>query len=59
MPPTPPASGLLRSAAVVNEEIRALWPAAGRELGECERARYERLLAEWADAVRAEVVEAA
>ncbi|MFJ4926801.1 hypothetical protein [Streptomyces sp. NPDC088736] len=59
MSPTPPASGQPRPAAVVNEDIRALWPAAGRELGECERARYELLLAEWADAVRAEVVEAA
>jgi hypothetical protein len=43
----------------VNEDIRALWPRAGRELTVAERARYERLLVEWAAAVRAEVVEAA
>ncbi|WP_435857650.1 hypothetical protein [Streptomyces mirabilis] len=43
----------------MNEDIRALWPRAGVELTARERARYERLLAEWAAAVRAEVVEAA
>lgn len=59
MPPNPLASGRVRPAAAVNEDIRALWPRAGRELTVAERARYERLLVEWAAAVRAEVVEAA
>jgi hypothetical protein len=44
---------------VVNEEIRALWPHPSVRLSSEERARYERLVAEWAAAVRAEVVEAA
>ena len=59
MSPTPLASGRVRPAAVVNEEIRALWPRTGRELTAEERAEYEQLLVEWAAALRAEVVEAA
>jgi len=59
MSPTPLPSGAVRPAAVVNEDIRALWPRAGTELTAKERAKYERLLVEWAAAVRAEVVEAA
>ncbi|MFB7440267.1 hypothetical protein ACFC01_18220 [Streptomyces mirabilis] len=59
MSPNPLASGPVRPAAVVNEDIRALWPRAGRELTAEERAEYERLLEEWAAAMRAEVVEAA
>ncbi|WP_393075367.1 hypothetical protein [Streptomyces sp. LN704] len=43
----------------MNEDIRALWPRPGVELSVRERAEYDRLLAEWAAAVRAEVVEAA
>jgi hypothetical protein len=43
----------------VNEDIRALWPRARAELTAEEREAYERLLVEWAAAVRAEVVEAA
>jgi hypothetical protein len=43
----------------VNADIRALWPRAGRELTAAERAVYERLLVEWAAAVRAEIVKAA
>jgi hypothetical protein len=62
MPLNFPASGSVRSAAVVNEEIRALWGDRGdprvQLVGEA-RDRYERLYAEWAAAVRAEVVEAA
>ncbi|MEV7140782.1 hypothetical protein AB0O06_21485 [Streptomyces tauricus] len=59
MPPTPSACGSVRSAAVVNEEIRALLLATGGWLYGETRARYERLRAEWAEAVRAEVVTAA
>jgi hypothetical protein len=43
----------------VNEDIRALWPRAGTQLTAEERAAYERLLVEWAAAVRADIVEAA
>ncbi|MFL1904746.1 hypothetical protein ACJWDR_37435 [Streptomyces tauricus] len=59
MPPTPLPSGPLRPAAVVNEEIRQLVEACGGWLYGETRARYERLRAEWAEAVRAEVVTAA
>lgn len=59
MPPNPTASGLPRPAAVVNAEIRALMLGAGGYLRAEDRPVYERLQAEWADAVRAEVVEAA
>ncbi|MCF3960917.1 hypothetical protein [Streptomyces fuscigenes] len=46
-----------RPAAVVNAEIRALW---GRgQLTAAERAAYQRLLVEWAAAVRGEVAQAA
>jgi len=57
----PPDSGLgsARSAAVVNEEIRALWLRAGGTLTDGQRREYEALLAEWAAAVRAEVTTAA
>jgi hypothetical protein len=43
----------------VNEEIRALWQEAGHTLTAVQRARYERLLEEWEQAVRAEIVKAA
>jgi hypothetical protein len=43
----------------VNEDIRALWPRAGAQLTAEERKAYERLLVEWAAAVRADIVEAA
>jgi hypothetical protein len=49
----------VRPAAVVNEDIRALWPREGTLLTAEERAEYEALLVEWADAVRAEIVTAA
>ncbi|MCZ4511579.1 hypothetical protein O3Q52_25990 [Streptomyces sp. ActVer] len=63
MPSTPVSPGSVRSAAVVNEEIRALWDG-GRgdprvQLTGDVRARYEELYAEWVAAARAEVVEAA
>lgn len=60
MSPTPAASGSVRSAAAVNEDIRNLALGSwGRPMTNEERARYEVLLVEWAAAVRAEVVEAA
>ncbi|MET7452882.1 hypothetical protein ABZT03_13480 [Streptomyces sp. NPDC005574] len=48
-----------RSAAQVNEQIRALWMRAGGSLTAQERVAYERLVVEWAAAIRGEVVEAA
>jgi hypothetical protein len=56
MPPTPAApSPGARTAAQVNAAIRALFrPHWGRGLTAEERGEYERLLAEWAAAVRAE-----
>jgi hypothetical protein len=59
MPLNFPASGSVRSAAVLNEEIRALWPHPSVRLDDGQRAEYERLITEWAAAVRAEVVKAA
>lgn len=59
MPPIPSGPGVVRSAAAVNEDIRALWPHPAVRLSDAERERYEELVAEWAAAVRAEVVEAA
>lgn len=59
MPPTPPSRGFVRSAAAVNEEIRALWQQAGGTLNPEQRARYEQLLVEWEAALRGEVTEAA
>jgi hypothetical protein len=43
----------------VNEEIRALWTDPRVRLAGERRQEYERLVAEWAAAVRNEVVEAA
>jgi hypothetical protein len=57
--PSNPSCGSVRSAAVVNEEIRALWQDPRVRLTREGRARLERLYAEWADAVQAEIVEAA
>lgn len=59
MPPTSSPCGTVRSAAVINEEIRALMRRAGGHLREVDRPVYERLLEEWAAAMRAEIVEAA
>ncbi|MHC0434190.1 hypothetical protein ACX6XY_29070, partial [Streptomyces sp. O3] len=44
----------VRSADVVNDQIRALWARAGGRLGTEQRHEYERLIAEWAAAVRRE-----
>lgn len=59
MSPNPPALGSVRSAALVNAEIRALWRDPSVRLTDEQRAEYERLCVEWAAARRAEVVEAA
>ena len=39
-----------RSAAEVNEEIRALWLRSGGTLGVEQREEYQRLVMEWATA---------
>lgn len=52
-------AGSVRSAAEVNEQIRALWLRTGGRLSAQERAEYELLVVEWAAAMRDEVVEAA
>jgi hypothetical protein len=49
----------VRSAAELNERIRALWARAGGSLSAQERAEYELLVVEWAAAIRGEVVAAA
>jgi hypothetical protein len=59
MSPESVAPGSVRSAAEVNEQIRALWLRAGGSLSAQERAEYELLVVEWAEAVRADVIEAA
>ncbi|WAZ20258.1 hypothetical protein STRCI_001359 [Streptomyces cinnabarinus] len=59
MSPDSEARGSVRSAAEVNEQIRALWVRAGGTLSAQERAEYELLVVEWAAAIRADVIEAA
>ncbi|MDQ0603475.1 hypothetical protein QF037_007820 [Streptomyces canus] len=59
MPPYSVASGSVRSAAEVNEQIRALWLRAGGSLSAQEREEYELLVVEWAAAIRATVTKAA
>lgn len=49
----------MRSADVVNEEIRTLMVETGTWLWGPTRTRYEQLRDEWVAAVRAEIVEAA
>jgi hypothetical protein len=49
----------VRSAAAVNAEIRELWTDPRVRLTPEQRRQYEDLIAEWAAAKRAEVVEAA
>ena len=58
MPPTS-SSGSVRSAAALNEQIRALWVSAGGRLTVEQKRVYDGLVAEWAAAVRGEVTEAA
>lgn len=61
MSPDLPGPGVVRPAAAVNAAIRALALAAwGRPFTDAERAVYEQLLVEWAQAVRRpDVAEAA
>ncbi|NEB79445.1 hypothetical protein G3I40_30125 [Streptomyces sp. SID14478] len=61
MPPTPPAPGPVRPAAVVNAEIRELVLSCGGWLYGDTRSRYEVLVAEWtrASAAEGDIVEAA
>lgn len=61
MSPSSSASGQVRPAAVVNEQIRSLVRrASGREWKQAERALYGLLREEWLAAVeRDEIVEAA
>ncbi|MFH8803207.1 hypothetical protein ACH4F6_26995 [Streptomyces sp. NPDC017936] len=59
MSPTSDSPGSVRSAAEVNEQIRALWLRTGGSLSAEERAEYELLVVEWAAAIRGGVVEAA
>ncbi|MEU2063957.1 hypothetical protein [Streptomyces sp. NPDC013455] len=59
MSPDSPPPGSARSAAEVNEQIRALWLRAGGILSAQERMEYELLVIEWAAAMRGQVIEAA
>ncbi|WP_031226758.1 hypothetical protein [Streptomyces roseochromogenus] len=59
MSPDSLPSGSVRSAAEVNEQIRALWLRAGGTLSAQERAEYELLVVEWAAAIRSAVIKAA
>ncbi|CAM5670654.1 MULTISPECIES: hypothetical protein [Streptomyces] len=59
MSPDSLTRGSVRSAAEVNEQIRALWMRAGGTLSAQERAEYELLVVEWAAAIRSDVIEAA
>ncbi|CAM5459101.1 putative protein OS=Streptomyces alboniger OX=132473 GN=CP975_04735 PE=4 SV=1 [Streptomyces alboniger] len=59
MSPDTLTPGSVRSAAELNEQIRALWMRAGGTLSPQERAEYELLVVEWAAAIRGEIVQAA
>ncbi|MEU0225222.1 hypothetical protein ABZ177_12830 [Streptomyces sp. NPDC006284] len=59
MSPDSLTPGSVRSAAELNDEIRALWLRAGGTLSAQERVEYELLVVEWASAIRGEVIEAA
>ncbi|MET7308527.1 hypothetical protein ACWD7C_30120 [Streptomyces sp. NPDC005134] len=45
---SPRPSNSMRSAAVVNEEIRDLWQRSGGCLSPDDEEEYQRLLVEWA-----------
>ncbi|MGW5273920.1 hypothetical protein ACWEQP_15300 [Streptomyces sp. NPDC004044] len=45
---SPHSSNPMRSAAVVNEEIRDLWQRSGGCLSPDDEQEYQRLLVEWA-----------
>lgn len=59
MSPYPNTSGSLRSASVVNEEIRDLWQRSGGLLSPDEESEYQSLLVEWAAAAGTSVRSAA
>ncbi|WP_338899474.1 hypothetical protein WBG99_30895 [Streptomyces sp. TG1A-60] len=59
MSPDSIVCGSVRSAADLNDQIRALWRRSGGSLSAQERAEYELLVVEWAAAIRGDVVEAA
>ncbi|WNM33822.1 hypothetical protein RKE30_27350 [Streptomyces sp. Li-HN-5-11] len=59
MSPDSVTPGSVRSAAELNEQIRALWLRSGGSLSAKEREEYELLVVEWAAAIRAAVIEAA
>ena len=59
MPSSPPPSGVPRSAAAVQAEIRALMEETGGWLWGPTRERYEQLRDEWVAAVRGEITTAA
>ncbi|MGW0845749.1 hypothetical protein ACWD26_37575 [Streptomyces sp. NPDC002787] len=59
MSPDSITRGSVRSAADLNDQIRALWRRAGGSLSTQERAEYELLVVEWAAAIRGDVIEAA
>ncbi|MBZ3902243.1 hypothetical protein WB401_38895 [Streptomyces brasiliscabiei] len=59
MSPDSPAPGSVRSAADLNDRIRALWRHAGGSLSAQERAEYELLVVAWAAAIRENIIEAA
>jgi hypothetical protein len=59
VPPDAPAPDCVRSAAEVNEQIRALWLRTRGSLSAEERAEYELLVVEWAAAIRGAIIEAA
>jgi hypothetical protein len=59
MSPDSGRPGFVRPADVVNAEIRALWLDPRVRLTPEGRATLERLYAEWAAAMRVEVVKAA
>lgn len=50
--PSLPAARPRPASSVVNTEIRTLMLRSGGRLSAGDRARYEALLAEWAEAVR-------
>lgn len=59
MSPASPPRGPSRPATVVNDEIRRMMVRSGGRLRPEQRPEYERLVVEWAAAVRGEVVKAA
>ncbi|MCQ4211843.1 hypothetical protein [Streptomyces longispororuber] len=49
--PAPRSARSVRSADVVNEQIRDLWARTGGQLTADDRAEYESLVTEWAAAI--------